>query len=604
MAFDYTKYNYDELVEEVTRLVAKKDEWKDAFQSSASQILIQLVAATVSQLHYMLERRTEENYISTAKLSSSVNAIAGGMGYRPKRIVSSSGTLHLNLVDANGNPVSPPTSPYTIEIPKYTKVTYEGENFLTSKDLTIDENSQANFEVPILEGTVKTVTFNANDVTSTLYKNGYILIEDYSEIEDGSIVISDDVEAFTDVTIPKDDAAPIGAISFATSTDAAYDIRHAHDGMRIIFGNGDYGKKPVGTVTVSWVVSKGKKVNINTTGNTFKFENEELTDNENVVPANTYRYTLVNSTLINGGTDADTTEDIRTKAPDYVRTANRAVTKHDYNHWAKKSGIGGIIDAFSYGEEELNTINQYTNNVFITYLTSSGDAFSVQEETDFRDYMDEYKTVTTHIIPQAATSIPVQMTITVKRNLNVKSAESEIYEIINAAVKNMFTLSEGSIGKDLYYSDIVEEINSLTVINDGVERRVAEYVDVKVNLLYTVTSDGTLTTFQLPRFDNINDAYVKGTLYIRDVTNDNAVVDFDDGAGNFNGGGTITDSGLATGLTTLTTAGDYVIQYQVDNYSNALCSEDQVLTYHEPEPTQAAAISAGAARSLTRIDFI
>ena len=237
MAFDYTKYNYDELVDEVTRLIASKEEWKDNFQSSMGQTLTQLIAAVVSQLHYMLERRSEENYMSTAKLPTSVKSIAGSLGYRPKRAVSSSGELQLTITDENGSPTNPELGG-VIDFPKYTPVTFEDVQFLTTRDVTIVYNTPMPVVVPVSEGIVEVLTFDSTQQNSTLSAENYILLTDYEDIEEDSFVITTPTQTFSDVIKPIGNSAAIGALAFATPEDVVFDLRVSHDGLRIMFGDG------------------------------------------------------------------------------------------------------------------------------------------------------------------------------------------------------------------------------------------------------------------------------------------------------------------------------------------------------------------------------
>ena len=120
---DYTNYDYQALVDRMTEILKDADGWGDAYQSSTGQTLIQLMADVTDHLHYMLERRTLESFLETAKLRSSIVARASDLGYRPERIKSHTGTLEVTLVDDNGDP-TPAVGEVNLAAMK--GITYEG----------------------------------------------------------------------------------------------------------------------------------------------------------------------------------------------------------------------------------------------------------------------------------------------------------------------------------------------------------------------------------------------------------------------------------------------------------------------------------------------
>ena len=127
-------------------------------------------------LNYMLERRTQESFLPTAKLETSVHSIVGLLGYRPKRKVSSSGTMTLSLVDGNGSPVE---NSDVISIPKYSKITFDGKNFANTEELTLLPTPIAAFPYTfnVKEGLVEELLFDATDTSGTLFNSNYITIE-------------------------------------------------------------------------------------------------------------------------------------------------------------------------------------------------------------------------------------------------------------------------------------------------------------------------------------------------------------------------------------------------------------------------------------------
>lgn len=477
--FDYTKYSYDDLVSEITRLLSNKDEWKDAYQSSTGQVLIQVVAALTDQLHYMLERRSQENFLPTARLQTSVNSIVNMLGYRPTRKVSANGILSLTLVDDNGTPVQ---NTDTIIIPKYSRITF-GDNFYTNDtDITLLSTQTYPYTFQIKEGSVVSNTYDPSDTAGTLFLNNYVEIADYLSIENTSLFIYTSTQTFIDVIERIGNDAPIDALSFASATDQSYDINNTNSGLRINFGDGATGEKPTGLLTLKYIESSGKSVEVNSTGNGFVFDDHktELVDDSAAV----YKYTLTNTTVVNGGADEETTAEIKINAPSYVRTANRAASKDDYVFWVNKSGIGGIVDASAYGEEEVGITTVNANNVYIVYLTDNGLPLSAVNLESLDDYMDNYKIVTTQNIYESATVIPLQIQLKIKRNPTLTASNGEVYAVFKNELVNYFEYKEGILGKNINHSELVDYFHDFTIVKSGIVRLVSDYININIKALY------------------------------------------------------------------------------------------------------------------------
>jgi len=483
MAFDYSNYSYDDLVAEITRLVQNKGEWTDAYDSSTGQVLIQLVAAITDNLHYMLERRTQESFMPTAQLQTSVNAIANILGYRPRRKVSSKGTLSLAVSPQNTD---------TIIIPKYSGLTFDGNSYVNTSDLTFLDTQTYPVTFEVKEGTSASFIVDSSDITTDLYKAGYITISDYLDIEDGSFYITTPTQTFTDVRERVGNAAPIDTLGFASSTDKVYDVVAVNEGLRIVFGDGINGEKPTGIVTVKYITSSGSSIEVLTTTNAFVFDDwtTQLVDES----AALYSYTLSNTTTIVGGLEEETIDHIKKFAPNYVSNANRAVTKSDYIYWAKQAGIGSVVDANVYGEEELGVTVVNANNVYITYLTDTGVALTSTELTDLDAFIDNYKMITAQTIYTNATLIPLQIALKLKRSSALTASNSEVYDFSKNAMISLLDLQEGSLGKSIHHSDIVELFHNLTLTKNAIEYSVADYVTVDIKALYPVASPWLSTT--------------------------------------------------------------------------------------------------------------
>ena len=480
-SYDYTKYDYDALIAEITRLVSEQDEWTDAYQSSTAQVLIQIVASVTDQLHYMLERRTEENFLSTAELGSSVRAIVSLIGYRPRRRISSRGKCEITIVDSAGTPIQPVG---TITIPKYSSISYDGKFFVTEEEIVLTDTTTYPFEIDIIEGTKEQLTFDSSDVDSTLFTDQYVELSEFVDVENDSLYITTPTQTFVDVLVSFTNQPPIGAIGFASPTDEVFDILVTNTGMQIIFGDGLNGEKPVGIVTIEWIKSSGVDVSVVSIDNKFILDDySSLTDHL----SNVYEYTITNTTSIVGGADEETVQEIKDNAPTQLSTSNRTITKEDFKYWLTRANIGDIVDSNIYGEEEIGITTINANNVYITYLLSTGEELTDSLKDDLISYLEVYKQITTNIVLNNAEIVPVQVNLSLKRGSTLSAANSEVFDYIKSELTNYLSFQEGSLANNLYHSELVDHFHDLTITRAGLARLIADYVNIELHPLKEVT---------------------------------------------------------------------------------------------------------------------
>ena len=486
MAYDYTNYSFEQLHAEITQKLIAQSEWVDIGDSSNTQTLIQLLAYTVDKLHYMLERRTQESFMPTAILPTSVKALASTVGYLPRRKVSAEGTLGLTIVDNLGAPLLPAGN---IVIPKHTVILFDDSSFITVDEYVVTPSETFPVTINVIEGELVTLAIDINDTNGTLSKYAYVEITDYEDIEENSIEVFTDSQTFNNVLKSVGNEPPVESLEFAEVDDVVYDVKITHNGMRILVGDGSNGVKPIGsTLYIKYIQSNGADVSVSELGKSFNFETDLLEDDIVVLPKNTYRYTMTNTSTIDGGIAEETLEDIKRNAPNFARTGNRAVTKFDYEFWVKKSGIAGIVDAASYSEQEVgyNVFNM--NNVYVSYLKNDGTGLSVAEKQEMVTYMDRYKSVTAHVVYLESNAIDLQIALTAKKHLDVPLSNSEFYEALRTALIDYFAYADGSLGKSIYLSSLMRYLTDYTVTKNGVDRLIVDFVDIVMKALYPVSS--------------------------------------------------------------------------------------------------------------------
>ena len=482
---DYTGYQYQNLVDEITELFEGVDGWGDAYQSSMGQTLIQLLADTTDSLHYIQERRVRESYLETAQLRSSILALAGTMSYRPRRKISSKGRMKIRLIDDDGNTVTPHGNVF---IPARTEIYYlDNFTFITLEDILITPLT-TEIEFDVVEGKPASMTVDpATDIR--LANNNYILMSNFDDVENELFTVFDSDGEWKDVR-QSYDAPPVGALSFLGADDRYYDIVPSVGGMRVIFGDDNFGKKPNNHITVQWIRSSGSAVSIEKVGvDDFVFENNVLRDDIVVVPRNEYEYEITNITPITGGLDEESLEDIKIGASEYNKTGGRAVTPNDYNHAVLRSGIGGIVDFNAYGESELGLNLFRMNHIFGSYLTITGERLTQEQEQQLRDYVENLAVAIPHISFFPADNIQYQYNLRIRKHPSNRLSNFEVYKFVRDEITGRFDLTERRmIGRPIYHSEMWEFINRLVMVRDGVEFKVAQYIDLDVNPVYTFST--------------------------------------------------------------------------------------------------------------------
>ena len=492
---DLTKYNYEDLVEKITDLMKDKEGWGDGYQSSTGQTLIQLLADVSDNLHYLLERRTVESFMHHARIDTSVIARASELGYRPYRASSHSGVLSLKIKDPTGQEVGPI---FELFVPKYTKFQFEDRIFHSTESVMM-RNTDVEIEIPIREGDYVEKTFQLSQLNSM----NEIVVEEWREIDEYTLVVSVGGEEWTDVREDKD--VNKRALAFLGKDDKMYDIKYSTDGMSIVFGDDWFGKKPDGEIKVSYIKVPTES-EIYTLGRNFVHPGG-FKDNQD--PTISYDTDIKNTVIIAGGRGIESVDSIRKNATIYNQTNGRGVTNTDYEFWTRKSGIGSIKDVSAYGEEEIDTYVYNANNVYITYATDDGLPLALKDKINLRNYLNNVKTTQAHLVISPATTYKLIANASVRKYDNVPTADSHTYYLIREFIKKTFGIKDGSVGKTYHNSDIINDFYSLKYNDLGVTKPLVDFVkwDMKIGIPYNFPSPvrSAMVGISPKRFESLED---------------------------------------------------------------------------------------------------
>lgn len=494
---DYTQYDYQALVNEITTRFSETEGWTSAYQTETGQRLIQLFADATDSLHFMLERRSQEAFIDTAVLRRSVISHASEMGYRIRRTTAMTGNLTIDLTDIEGSPL---TAEAPIVIPKFTRIKNNATlvDFVTTKEVTI-RAGVSTATIPVKEGSIEQIVVDteSDEFQETLD----VTIPTYEDIDEYSILIEDADGLFYDV---ESSQYNFGTLGYAGATDPVYDIRYSVDGMRLVFGNGVTGKKPRGTMTIQFVRSELIANSFAKTGSLFSFDQNYLTDTSGTLPSTQYYYSLVNNEQIRGYLPVESIGVIVENAKESLRSNSRMVLSRDYEYIGSRSGIGGVVDVKAYGEQETSSIIFNMNNVYMTYATSDGVELTADKKNELMNYFNIFKPVTVHPVLSYANRIEVKCDVVFKKNTRLPLTNEEAYALIKERIEAFFIIQRGSIGKDLQHSELVSYLDEQTTTIDGTTYYIIDYVKVNLKPLYNI---GTTVPLYSTRI-SLSDDYV------------------------------------------------------------------------------------------------
>jgi len=448
---NYTNYDFDDIVQQLEDRVKLSDSWKDTYESSTGQMLIELLGYIANLTLYYIERRAEESYIDTAQNRSSIINLVKLLNYQPKRVVSSTGVLTFYLAAANA---------YNVSIPKWTECqTAGGVKFLTSEASVIIKGGTS-VEVNAVQGELGADNNTGDGTADQEYTIDKTTIEDSSNNDTLSVVI--DGEPWTKVS------------SFLSSENTSAHYRvivNLDNTVTIKFGNDVKGKAPENgsNIIINYVLSDGIDGNVysndsvTTINDTIYNFNSDAVTNISVTNADIDDATV--SRLFLGGDDEESAEEIRYEAPRVFATGDRAVTRNDFI--AILENTAGVANANVWGEleeaedDDEDADYEMLNKVKICVLLQEWEtADSTFEATLSEDLYDQSMiAVKYEFIDPVILNVIVNFTsIVTSLGSSLTSVQSDVEDILD----DEFELGVTSkLGTAIRFSNLVRAVDAL-----------------------------------------------------------------------------------------------------------------------------------------------
>lgn len=421
-ALRITELDFDSIKENLKNYLRGQSEFQDYdFDGSGMSVLLDILAYNTHYMGYYLNMVGNEMFMDTAQLRSSILSHAKAINYQPVSRRGAKALVNILVTPSN----TEDNTATSLQLTKYTNflgkdIDGVNYNFVTLNSNTVTKNtgtfSFANVEIQ--QGQVVTVQYlmdstntkrrfrlpSANVDTDTVEVR---VIESTSNTDSATYTLSENIV----------DANSNSTIFFVEESD---DMTY-----NIIFGDDVIGKKPkVGNVIqITYLDTAGIGANnisaftaIDRVGGLYR-------DNVTV--------TTVTSSY--GGTDKETIEQIRFRAPYAYGTQNRAVTTGDYETLILKDYPN--IDAVSVWGGEDNDPVVY-GKVFLSLKTKQNYALTNADKEYIKDTLIRNRnvvTVTPEIVDPDYTYIRVVGKVNYNPALTTLS-ENQLQELVKAAI--------------------------------------------------------------------------------------------------------------------------------------------------------------------------
>jgi hypothetical protein len=440
------------------------------FEASGLSNILDVLAYNTHINGLIANFATNESFLGTAQLRSSVVSLAGGIGYIPDSKMSARATVNLsvNLAGVAGRPSllslpSGTTLTSTVDDIAYTFQTiesYTAEDDGTGVYRFRDNNGTLN--VIVYEGALKTKTFyvgpfSENDV--------YIIPDINIDANTATVNVYD--------TATSNTFATYNNILSATSISANstyYILKEAPNGFyELSFGDGvNLGKAPVAgnKIVVSYLSTNGSDAN----GATIFTPTANFT-------VNTVGYPLTVATIAKsvGGDISESIESIRKNAPFQYATQNRMVTAADYTSLILRNYSQFIQDIKSWGGEE--NLEPKFGTIFTSILFEDDVNATLQAsiKTQVESLVDQLGIVSFNI--EYADPVETYIETSVYFQVNPKLTTLSLNTLENQVNSTIATYFSNTIG---LFDQSFRRSNLLTLVDDISPAILSSRADIKM----------------------------------------------------------------------------------------------------------------------------
>ena len=177
-----------------------------------------------------------------------------------------------------------------------------------------------------------------------------------------------------------------------------------------------------------------------------------------------------------GGLDQESLDSAKMRAPQALRTRNRAVTAEDFEHLAKQASqsVARARCIQAQSEEKTDAPAPGTVEVLIVPQVAVGGRITPQTLQpapelieEVKKYLDERRLLTTNLVVDSPVyvGVAVEATVMVHKHASVERVQSQIVERLSKYVDPLIGGADGAgwpFGRDLYLSEVLTIMQSVS----------------------------------------------------------------------------------------------------------------------------------------------
>ena len=435
---EISQLNFDQIKSNLKQYLSNQNQFKDYdFEGSGMAVLLDLLAYNTHYLAYNANIAANEMFIDTADLRPSIVSLAKALGYTPNSVRAPIADINVVVNGATGA-----TLTMNAGTQFTTTVDNINYNFVTIGSNTISpiDNVYTFSNLKIYEGTY--VTYNYTADTSDVDQK--FLIQ--SENADTTTLTVQVQESATDTTTNTYTKAT--SITELDSDSKVYFLQESDDGkFEVYFGDGVVGKAIAdgNIVILKYVVTNKTAAN--------GASSFALSGN---IGGNTNVTITVNSNAANGS-EAESKESIKFKAPKSYAAQDRAVTVNDYKVKVEEL-YANASSVSAWGGEDNDT--PFYGRVYIAIKAASGSTLTDTTKDDIVTQLKKFSvaSVTPVIVDPETTNVLLTSTINYDEKQTTKTSD-EIKTLVTNAVTNYNTNTLQKFDSVLRYSKLLETID-------------------------------------------------------------------------------------------------------------------------------------------------
>ena len=524
-----TDLDFDDIKANLKSYLKVQTQFQDYdFDGSGMDVLLDVLAYNTHYMGYYANMVSNEMFLDSASLRSSVVSHAKHLNVIPTSITAP--TAYLNMT------FTPPTSPTSLTIAKDTqfKTVISGisYNFTTTTATTIIPISGV-YSVSNL--TIKEGIILTNSYTANLADPGQRFLIPNANVDTSAITIKvqNSASDSTVVTYADGNAFDITTI---TSTQKVYFLQEVEEQKyEIFFGDGAVGKQLAdgNIIFIEYLITNGVAGN----------KASSFTASGTVAGLTSANYTLTVATAATGGAVIESIRSLKNNAPKLYQAQKRSTTKDDYK--ALLLGERTDIESLTvYGGEEANP--PVYGKVYIAIKPTGNTSYSNTTKDAIKaDILKKSNVVT--VIPEIVD--PIFYYILVETIINYDpvvliTTEDILKSAIDTSINSYFISNLQKFDQKFRYSVLTKAIDN----TDSSIRN--SKTSVKYQMRITPATLGTTNTYTLEFNAPLTKSTVVSTAFT--ASDGNTYYLLDDGAGIIKVVRAIYTSGVVTTYTPTT----------------------------------------------------